>query len=255
MNGRSSNLVRRGSLRALLLAAVVLAISLPAVQAGAITCTETSIFTYTTQPSGVTYPVNGEQGQLNTTWLHYFDGTCTNLTPVTAETVGLQTIWASHPDYLELGDKKFPGYTGYGSTFEEYQIYPGNVTQDFIGPNPITSSYMAFLIRKSGTANNFTAEYDTTGTEGHYVIAKTYCCFAADRGEGWSESSKYGPATGAQSSQDLIQWRCPCDGLWRYRAAHITCYDSMADNDLASVSFYYQMKVLKTSSNTNICRP
>jgi hypothetical protein len=150
---------------------------------------------------------------------------------------------------------KFPGYSGSGETFEEYRIAPGGVQQDFIGPNPITSSFMAFLIRKSGTSNNFTTEYDTTGTEQSYTIAKTYCCFASDRGQGWSESSKYGPATGAQSSQALIQWRCPCDGLWRARAAHVVCFDSMTDHDLVSVPSYDQMKVLVTVNNTNPCYP
>src|SRR5437899_13052069 len=102
--------MKRGLVRSIAVAATALAVGLPAPRAAAVTCTETSIFSYTTQISGVTFPVNGEQARLNTTWLHYFDASCTNVTPVTAETVGLYTIWASHPDYVEIGDKKYPGY-------------------------------------------------------------------------------------------------------------------------------------------------
>jgi hypothetical protein len=235
----------------LALALVVLVTEVQPASATPVNCSSTSyeqsIFSYSTDASapGYAYPVNGMQGQLNTTWLHTMDTAyCTTATVGTAETSGIlyNYVAGTPKDFIEIGDYKGYGYTTanpacsprcYGKVFVEYRIN-GVLTGPTLS-SQIDNAFATFMVRTSGTYNtSAVAAWDSLGGIPNTVVANV-SGFRDDRGIGWAESSRRGPLTVASTSIANMQQRCPCNGLWAARAATTNpyaCYDNISNYDL-----------------------
>ncbi|MCA1831144.1 MAG: hypothetical protein ABR548_11240 [Actinomycetota bacterium] len=221
-------------------------------------CGEVGVFSYTAKTSpGYAYPVNGEEGVLNTTWSHKFDSSC--YWQNSGETVGIHFIWTSGNDWFEIGDQKYPGYLadGFGFVFEEWGIYPETTQLAQAGDDPIASRSIALKVLKTGDSSNntWTVYYDRSGTYNSFVAEAVVGGFTSDRGAGWAESSRYGSNSTGYSSQSALNYRCPCDGRWYARSIHTTCADNDPVFDTLSVSTYHDFKVGAPATNTNRCYP
>lgn len=205
-------------------------------------CVETGVWNYATDPAQgplptYAYPVNGYEGQLNTTWLHHFSTGCVPPDgPNSHETVGITFLWSSGNDWIEIGDEKWPNYgtSTYGRLWEEWHIYPNNPVIELAGGDiPQTSPFVGMLVQFVGTptVKKWRMYYDLSGTYTNWQTADTIYGFPSDRGGGRSECSRWGTGSDCNSSQAYINYRLPADGLFRARSTHTWCVDTDSSVD------------------------